>query len=652
VIARIVERKLLEAEDVILACGAAGLLIVYAIIYAKTFAESETAILFGDAVSLLRRVCPSPLPAEWWVETCAKVDATSMQLAIVVSYLDSISKVVDRSVLESDSWRDPVLTQAIHLCKVSASAGLSARPTMSILVFVNALWILETAAKVQSHIALILDSGVIEALDYACANDFVYGGLSISSAASGVLLALVGRNEAGKTLSHSSVDAVLDTFANYFDPSDLRWVHSTAKVLPSARRVATMVISDVNKNLMLQHGKLLDTLVTALLLDGDNPRRGQDGADALQEACAGVLHELALYGPAAAALRSHGRVMDALRLLCEAGAEESQKRARGALFELDEEARARMYTARSTDAGGGSQKPKHVMISYNWDHQAVILRVVKALQLCGYRMWVDVEQMKGSTVDTMSLAVEDAEVVLIGVSRAYKESTNCRMEAQYAMQREVDTVPLMLVDGYQADGWLGMLMGTRMWYGFYGGTVTDSGLFEGKVEELCRELGERGRSEDSTTSTADKLARAAAGARSVGYGAAARSGDRRRELDALSNKDLRSRAREAGARDGQLDAAADSDEPRAALEALVLELEPEPPADAPPAALRQELRALSNRELRARARRGGASAEQLEAAADSDDPREVLVALGVGMESEGGGSGAPPTWGAQEVRSD
>jgi hypothetical protein len=41
------------------------------------------------------------------------------------------------------------------------------------------------------------------------------------------------------------------------------------------------------------------------------------------------------------------------------------------------------------------------------------------------------EEMKGSTVNAMSLAVEDAEVVLIGVSRAYKDSqsTNCRLEA-------------------------------------------------------------------------------------------------------------------------------------------------------------------------------------------------------------------------------
>ena len=110
-------------------------------------------------------------------------------------------------------------------------------------------------------------------------------------------------------------------------------------------------------------------------------------------------------------------------------------------------------------------------------------------------VWIDVEQMRGSTVDAMALAVENACVVLIGVSRQYKESTNCRLEAQYAMQREVPTVPLMLVDGYRADGWLGMLIGTRMWYGFFGAVLSEEGLFEGKVSELCRDLGDRGRAD-------------------------------------------------------------------------------------------------------------------------------------------------------------
>ncbi len=54
-----------------------------------------------------------------------------------------------------------------------------------------------------------------------------------------------------------------------------------------------------------------------------------------------------------------------------------------------------------------------------------------------------------------------------GITKAYKESSNCRLEAQYAYQQELDMVPLIL------QGWLGMLLGVRLWYGFYG-IVLDS----------------------------------------------------------------------------------------------------------------------------------------------------------------------------------
>ena len=48
--------------------------------------------------------------------------------------------------------------------------------------------------------------------------------------------------------------------------------------------------------------------------------------------------------------------------------------------------------------------------------------------------------MQGSTVEAVSEAVEDAAVMCYGISQAYKESTNCRLEAQYAFQQELDMV--------------------------------------------------------------------------------------------------------------------------------------------------------------------------------------------------------------------
>ena len=141
----------------------------------------------------------------------------------------------------------------------------------------------------------------------------------------------------------------------------------------------------------------------------------------------------------------------------------------------------------------GGTVVEHVMLSYNWDHQSVIKRVNSALQSRGYTVWIDIEKMQGSTVEAMSAAVEDAAVMCYGVSQAYKESANCRLEAQYAYQRQKEMVPLMLEEGYRANGWLGMILGMRLWYGFYGTTLASESAFEGKVEELCRELGERGK---------------------------------------------------------------------------------------------------------------------------------------------------------------
>ena len=52
----------------------------------------------------------------------------------------------------------------------------------------------------------------------------------------------------------------------------------------------------------------------------------------------------------------------------------------------------------------------------------------------------------------MSDAIDNAEVMLYAVSEAYKESGNCRLEANYAHQQDVDMIPLMVQEGYKAKG--------------------------------------------------------------------------------------------------------------------------------------------------------------------------------------------------------
>ena len=61
-----------------------------------------------------------------------------------------------------------------------------------------------------------------------------------------------------------------------------------------------------------------------------------------------------------------------------------------------------------------------------WDAQATVKRINESLIERGYVTWFDLTNMKGSVMDAMSEAVEGAEVMLFGVSLAYKESANCR----------------------------------------------------------------------------------------------------------------------------------------------------------------------------------------------------------------------------------
>ena len=56
-------------------------------------------------------------------------------------------------------------------------------------------------------------------------------------------------------------------------------------------------------------------------------------------------------------------------------------------------------------------------------------------------------------MDAMSDAIEGADVMLYGVSLQYKESANCRLEANYAFQQELDMIPLMVQKDYSPMGW-------------------------------------------------------------------------------------------------------------------------------------------------------------------------------------------------------
>ncbi len=84
------------------------------------------------------------------------------------------------------------------------------------------------------------------------------------------------------------------------------------------------------------------------------------------------------------------------------------------------------FLAESTKSSVAKPVENHVMISYQWDVQGTLIKVKNRLQAAGYKIWMDLEQMGGSTLESMANAVENSSVILMCVSQKYKESANCR----------------------------------------------------------------------------------------------------------------------------------------------------------------------------------------------------------------------------------
>ncbi|CAF1239692.1 unnamed protein product, partial [Didymodactylos carnosus] len=80
-----------------------------------------------------------------------------------------------------------------------------------------------------------------------------------------------------------------------------------------------------------------------------------------------------------------------------------------------------------------------------------------------YRVWLDKTEMYGSNMRRMAEGIENSEFVVIFLSADYKKSRYCEAEASYAHEKERVLVPLKVHEGYNPDGWLGIIV-TKLTY--------------------------------------------------------------------------------------------------------------------------------------------------------------------------------------------
>ncbi|CAF1091778.1 unnamed protein product [Rotaria sp. Silwood1] len=137
-----------------------------------------------------------------------------------------------------------------------------------------------------------------------------------------------------------------------------------------------------------------------------------------------------------------------------------QRAAEGLLWKLEREDEA---VAKSTIL---KSYLYDMMISYSHKDKELCLRIHEQLVKDGFKVWVDRDCLRGSTMVGIANAIENSEYVLICMSNTYKESVYCQSEAHYAFERGCRLIPIMLESNYKPDGWLGIIVSGKIYVDF------------------------------------------------------------------------------------------------------------------------------------------------------------------------------------------
>jgi len=107
-----------------------------------------------------------------------------------------------------------------------------------------------------------------------------------------------------------------------------------------------------------------------------------------------------------------------------------------------------------------------IMISYSHKDTQLCLLIHEQLVKDGFRVWIDKDCLRGSTMIGMANAIENSEYVLICMSNNYKQSVYCQSEAHYAFERGCRLIPIIIESNYKPDGWLGIIVSGKIYVDF------------------------------------------------------------------------------------------------------------------------------------------------------------------------------------------
>ena len=141
--------------------------------------------------------------------------------------------------------------------------------------------------------------------------------------------------------------------------------------------------------------------------------------------------------------------------------ENLQKVVNGLLWNLHSDRGENMLLSKTSE-----EKSFDIMISYCHKETEICRKLYEELVRSGYRVWIDFDQMHGNVMDAMAHAIEQSRTMIICMSEQYRRSNYCRAEAQYAFQKQLNIVPILVQMHYKPDGWLSFLIGPLLYVNF------------------------------------------------------------------------------------------------------------------------------------------------------------------------------------------
>ena len=95
------------------------------------------------------------------------------------------------------------------------------------------------------------------------------------------------------------------------------------------------------------------------------------------------------------------------------------------------------------------QKQQKMLDTDNRDSRGMCQKIQTALENQNLKVWIDIDRISGSSLESMALAVENSFCVLICMTEKYKQSPNCRAEAEYTFTLNKPIIPLIMEKDYK-----------------------------------------------------------------------------------------------------------------------------------------------------------------------------------------------------------